>query len=126
MKKCDIITIFNQLTSQELADYSLFTNIIDYHFLKFRYFYYLINGIKLNKVKTIRCIESPEGLTIWLKTLDNKYLMELLTLIDKNINKEKDVNFNTDAKLVDDSIEVVIYQSNDNREDDLYYEYRTI
>ena len=53
--KTDLITIFNQLTSSELADYNLFSDIIENHYEKFRYLYSLINNLNLSKVKTINC-----------------------------------------------------------------------
>lgn len=53
-----MITVFNQLTQSELTDYSLFENVLDNHFEKYRFFYEVMEPISLNDVKKI-CCECP-------------------------------------------------------------------
>lgn len=61
----DMITIFNQLTHNELADCNTFENIIVNHFRKFKLVYNAyMKHLDLTKVKKITCKDSKKGLSI--------------------------------------------------------------
>lgn len=82
--KSDLINIFNRLTSSELADYSIFEDIIEYHYEKFKLFYKIIKKIDLRKIDEIFCIDpNAESLNISIITRDNKYISDILDSIEK-------------------------------------------
>ena len=61
----DMITIFNQLTHNELADCNTFENIIVNHFRKFKLVYKAhMKYLDLTKVDKITCKDSKKGLSI--------------------------------------------------------------
>lgn len=82
--KTDLITIFNQLTSSELADYNLFSDIIENHYEKFRYLYSLINNLNLSKVKTINCKTKEYGLKVYIEPFEIKYANDIIFNINSN------------------------------------------
>lgn len=72
----DVLTLFNQLTHSELADYSIFENVLDNHYEKFKYFYHLMEDIDLINIDKIRCSESfiPNALEIRVSFENVKHL----------------------------------------------------
>lgn len=82
----DMITLFNQLTSSELADYTLFENILDYHFEKFKYLYFLINKVNLKKINKIYCEANKEFITVYIEPHDNKYISDMISDIERKQN----------------------------------------
>lgn len=119
----DMITLFNQLTSSELADYTLFDNILEYHFEKFRYLYFLINKINLKKINKIYCNETKDYITVYIEPHDNKYISEMVSDIRKkehlycnsdyffiNIIEEKNLLV-IDVGMAEDREECDIYEN---------------
>lgn len=51
----NVVTVFNQLTQSELADYTLFRNVLEHHYEKFKYFYSLMDDYPLNIIQKIVC-----------------------------------------------------------------------
>jgi hypothetical protein len=57
----DIITVFNRLTNSELADCKLFETILNDHYEKFKYFYYMVLELPIEDIQKITCqIENNE------------------------------------------------------------------
>ena len=79
----DMITLFNQLTSSKLADYTLFENILEHHFEKFKYLYFLINKINLKKINKIYCEETKDLITVYIEPHDNKYISDMISDIER-------------------------------------------
>lgn len=82
--KADLITIFNQLTSSELADYNLFEDILSNHYEKFKYLYSLINDINLKKIDKICCTSSSTSIHVFIVPHSAKYLNEIIYSINAN------------------------------------------
>lgn len=80
----DLITIFNQLTSSELADYNLFDEILSNHYEKFKYLYSLINDIDLTKIDKIRCTSSSRALHVYITPDKVEYLNDIIYSINDN------------------------------------------
>jgi len=51
----DIITVFNRLTESELVDCILFEKVLDDHYDKFKYFYFILVEMNMVDVDTISC-----------------------------------------------------------------------
>ena len=51
----DIISVFNRLTEKRLADCILFETVLDEHYDKFKYFYFIISSIGMVDIDTITC-----------------------------------------------------------------------
>lgn len=82
--KNDLITIFNQLTSSKLADYSLFSDIIEKHYEKFKYLYSLIEDVDLSTVDKIDCEVDQYKLRTIIDAHKNKYLNDIIYTINAN------------------------------------------
>lgn len=69
-KKKSMVEVFKQLTHDELTDYSLFEEILDKHYQKFKYFYHSTSDIAFNitdKIKGISCYSEDNGILIEIK-----------------------------------------------------------
>ncbi len=82
----DVITLFNQLTQDELADYSKFEAILSDHYEKFKYFYYLMGGISLTKIKKVKCTEcsSITSISFTIDCENKKTLDKFITTFNEN------------------------------------------
>lgn len=121
--KNDLITIFNQLTSSELADYKLFSSIIENHYEKFKYLYSLIEDINLDTVDKIycHCDDDKDSLTIYIEASKTKYLNDIIFTI--NSNKKSYAFFDYfDTNLVQDhkKLCIVISVRYGMKEDEIY------
>ena len=122
MKRHSMITVFNQLTSSSLIDCDLFRNILDNHFLKFRYFYSLVDGINLSKVDTICCEEKDDHITICITPHENNYINNIVSTLNKNNKKRQGSKyFDTDITENESKIYLDIYLYDSNiKEGELY------
>ena len=119
--KNDMITLFNQLTSSELADYTLFTNILENHYEKFRYLYHMINDINLNKVVKIYCKETKSTITVYIEPHENKYINDIVYIINKKKNTYYNSEyFTTNISESKNILIIDISMSNDHEEGDIY------
>lgn len=120
--KNDLITIFNQLTSSELADYKLFSNIIENHYEKFKYLYSLIEDVDLSTVDKIYCdCDEEDSLTIYIEAAKTKYLNEIIFTINSNKKSYAFFDyFNTDLIQDHNKLCMVISVRNGMKEDDIY------
>ena len=119
--KSDLITIFNQLTSSELADYNLFYNIIENHYEKFKYLYSLIDDIDLSTVDKINCKDEDDVLSICIQVDKVKYLNDIVYIINSN---KKSYVF-ADYFIVDliqdrNKLHMTISVKSGMKEDDIY------
>jgi len=85
--KSDLINIFNRLTSSELADYNLFSEILENHYEKFKYLYSLIETINLDKVDRIQCKTNKHNLRVVIEPDDISYINDIICEINSNRNK---------------------------------------
>lgn len=119
--KNDLISIFNRLTSTELADYNLFEDIIDNHYEKFKYSYYLIKDINLDTIDKIYCISKKNSINIVIKPLNNNIIDDLITIITKDISGYQYSNeFKISIKQSSVDIIIKINAVNNKKERDLY------
>lgn len=117
----DMITIFNQLTSSKLADYTLFENIIDYHYEKFKYLYFLINGINLKKIEKIYCTENRNSMEVYIEPHENKYINDIVCAInDKRHDYYNYKYFHVDIIEDGGTLIINISMKNNREEGDIY------
>lgn len=80
----DLVVLFNRLTSSKLADYSLFGDILEYHYEKFKLFYKIFKKIDLRKIEEIYGTNiDNDCLQISIIARDNKYISDMVNFIDK-------------------------------------------
>lgn len=119
--KTDMITLFNRLTSQELADYSLFSHMIDLHYEKFKYLYYVLKDIELSHIDNIVCVENVESISVTITPASIEHTSEIMF----DINKRKDVYkkkeyFHIDIESYANAIQIDISIAGNEKEGDLY------
>ena len=88
----DMITLFNQLTSKKLADYNLFSHMIELHYEKFKYLYYILKNLDLNTVSDITCVESDDKISVSIEPSKNSYTNDIIYIINeqKNLYKKRE------------------------------------
>lgn len=119
--KNDLITIFNQLTSSELADYSLFSNILENHYEKFKYLYSLIEDVDLSIIDNIDCEVNPHCLRTIIDAQKSKYLNEIVYSINSNrCSYIYYKYFDVDLKQDHTQLIIDIMMKSDNGEDIIY------
>ena len=117
----DMITLFNQLTSSELADYTLFENILEYHYEKFRYFYFLINDVNLKKIEKIYCKEKRSNIMVYIIPHENKYINDIVFAINNSKTQYATSKYFTLDIIEDHNTLVIdIGMCNDCEEGDIY------
>lgn len=116
-----MITLFNQLTSSELADYTLFSNIVDYHFEKFKYLYYMLKDGDLSKISDITCTEDIDKLDVTIKFDDTDYIDTLVYSINaRKTSYSMADDFETNISWYDHALHITIAVINNEREGDMY------
>lgn len=119
--KTDLITIFNQLTSSELADYNLFEDIISNHYEKFRYLYSLINKINLKKIDKIYCKSSSSTIHVYIEPHEIKYINDIIYKINANKHNYTYSDYlNLDVYESNGVLHISISIDDDTKEGDLY------
>lgn len=121
----DMITIFNQLTHNELADCDTFENIIINHFRKFKLVYDThMKYLDLTEIDKITCKDNIKGLSIKI-TYKNGCLDGS---IFKEINSDifvTEVCFNKNTIMINiwdkDKGEVELYENRFNRRKKVYF-----
>lgn len=108
----DMITIFNQLTHNELADCCTFENILKNHYMKFRLLYNYMKHLDLSTVDKITCNDSEEGLSIKIIYLDENGNTGIFEGI-----KSTEFNIST---IVCKNIVIIKIINNGRSEDDIY------
>lgn len=76
--KSDLINIFNRLTSSELADYNIFSDILENHYEKFKYLYSLIDEIDLKKIEQIYCKTKKNTLRVIIEPHNISYINDII------------------------------------------------
>jgi len=89
----DIIYVFNQLTRNELADCSLFENIINRHYEKFKYFYYIIDNISLKNILDIKCQEESTKLYIYISFKTKKERDKFFNTFNNEVNSKSSFKY---------------------------------
>jgi len=83
-----MIIIFNKLINSDLSDCSIFENILNYHYEKFKFFYSLIKNLCLKNVEKISCQEKIDDLLILIsfktKPLTTNFSKALQDTINSN------------------------------------------
>lgn len=124
----DMITIFNQLTSTELADYTLFDNLLELHFEKFRYFYSTIKYLDLDNISEITCTDTDDSLTFNIRPKKNKYVNDVENLLISEANKyayHYAKHFKIDISSTNSMIIFKISHKKIRKEREIYAEDRT-
>lgn len=121
--KNDFITLFNRLTSSKLADYSLFSDMIENHYEKFKFLYYMINNIDLNNIDSIYSKTSKKELKTTIVPKNVKYANNVIFEINKRKQdyqyaeyfeidlSEKNNNIQITISIVDNKKEGEIYEN---------------
>ena len=118
---CDMITLFNRLTSTGLADYTLIENILEHHYEKFKYFYKMINDINLNKIDSIHAEPIDDAIIVYIEPHENNYINEIIYTINSRKTKCKNAKyFNVDVIEDDSSLVITISMCGNKKEGEIY------
>lgn len=121
MMKNDIITLFNRLTSSELADYTLFSNIVDLHYEKFKYLYYMLKDGDLSRIANISCTEDENTLYVTIEIDDTDYINPLVYSVNARKSRYNLADdFNVNISWYDHALHIDISVIGNEREGDLY------
>jgi len=119
--KTDMITLFNRLTTSELADYNLFSNMIDLHYEKFKYLYYMLKDVDLSGIDTITCDENEDRISVKITVLSDEYMSDIIHNIYELRDSYKKSNyFTTDINHYSNTININISMSGREKERELY------
>ena len=119
--KSDLINIFNRLTSSELADYNLFSEILENHYEKYKYLYSLIEEINLDKVDRIYCKTNKHNLRVVIEPQEITYINDIICEINKNRNKYTFYkHFNLDMVESHNCLLIEIGIKNNKKEGEMY------
>ncbi|WP_304576684.1 hypothetical protein [Romboutsia ilealis] len=121
----DMITIFNQLTHNELADCNRFENIIVNHFRKYKLIYNTyMRYLDLEKVNKITCKDNKKGLSIKINykkgCLDSNIFkgVESDVFVVEVYCEDNTLTINVSDK---DKGEVELYEDRFNRRKKIYF-----
>lgn len=106
-----MIDVFNRLTDQQLADCELFENMIETHYEKFKYFYYIIEDVCLNTVQKIHCQENVTELKIFIEFKNKKDITSFKNVINNymsNFTTPYDIIFNMKIQEVKNNLNISI------------------
>lgn len=84
--KSNLINIFNRLTSSELADYNIFSEILENHYEKFKYLYSLIENVDLDKVEQIYGKTNKNLLRVIIEPSNISDINKIIYTINENRN----------------------------------------
>jgi len=119
--KTDLINVFNRLTDSQLVDCNLFSDILENHYEKFKYFYSLIEDINLNKIEQIYCKANKNALRVIIEPHDITYINDIVFKINSN---RDDYIFSKHFKLnlveSKNYLLVEISTKNNKKEGDIY------
>lgn len=117
----DMITVFNRLTSKTLADYTLHEHIVELHYEKFKYLYYMINDMDLSHIETITCEDDSNNLIVKIESTKAKYLNDVIYYINERKSSYNKSNlFTINIEEYSNIITLTIGIINDEKEDTLY------
>ncbi|NNV04707.1 hypothetical protein, partial [Brevibacillus sp. MCWH] len=123
----NVIEVFNQLTHNELADYSIFQEVLGNHYEKFKYFYFITKNFPdkvTNKIKRITCLCERNCLKIIVKFSDNKSPKNYCEIFNDNVGTDmyefKDYFIVNVEKNDDNSVLIVIHCDKVLQEEDIY------
>lgn len=124
----DVLTLFNQLTHHELADYQIGEKvgfIVTNHYEKFKYFYHLMEDVKINKVDKIRCSDSEDEKALVIRVdFDNKKHMTNFKAEFSDITHTfrgfPAKYFTVDITIDKKSLYITIENKNISSEEDIY------
>lgn len=108
----NMITIFNQLTHNELADCYTFENILKNHYMKFRLMYKYMKHLDLSTVSKITCNDNEEGLSIKIVYLDKCGNANIFEGI-------KSTQFNIET-VIHENVVLLNITNNGRSEEDIY------
>ena len=116
-----MITLFNQLTSKELVDYNLFSQIIDSHYEKFKYLYYILKEVDLDTIADITCTADENTLSTSIIPNKIKHTDKLIYVINERKSEYKKADyFNINVSWCNKVIHIDISMSGDEKECDIY------
>lgn len=119
--KSDLINIFNRLTSSELADYNLFSEILENHYEKYKYLYSLIEDVNLDKVEQIYCKTNKHNLRVIIEPHDISYINDIVCEINsKRNNHTFHKHFNLNMIESQNCLLIEIGIKNNKKEGEMY------
>lgn len=119
--KSDLINIFNRLTSSELADYNLFSEILENHYEKFKYLYSLLEGVNLKKIDDITCNTNKNTLRVIIEPEEVSYINDIIYKMNKNRNNYTySKHFKLDINESNSRLLVEITTKNNKKEGEMY------
>lgn len=123
----DMITLFNQLTSSKLADFNVFAEIVDNHYEKFKYLYYMIGKLNLKKINTVLCDLNESSINVEITAKENKYINTIIfTINERKSEYKKSEYFDIDLCEENGVVILNISMNQDSKEGDLLYADRFI
>lgn len=107
------VTLFNQLTCNELADLNVFDSILSDNYTNFQYFYDMIKSISLSKISSIICLINDNQIAFIITSLKNNYVKDITETISyehemNNTNDEFNLSVETSGR------EIKVYVSSNN------------
>lgn len=121
IKKRDRISMFNQLTSSELADCSLFTDIIDHHYEKFQYFYNIFSNVDQSLISNITCNGGESYIKVSITPHENNNINQIIYDINNSKHNYRLWEyFNINISECGGVLEIVISMNDDIEEGDMY------
>lgn len=119
--KHDMITLFNRLTTRELADYTLFSHMLDLHYEKFKYLYYMLKDVDLAQIDNITCEENSERISVDITPTSIDYCSDIMSSIDNRKDSYRKSNyFSISITCYSNDINIIIRMAGDEKEGDLY------
>lgn len=116
----NLIDVFNQLTGEQLADCSLFKNMILLHYEKFKYFYSIIEDVSLKTIRSITCLEEPKILKIFITFKNEKDLKKFVKIFDTNRKEKYEKYFSLNIENRELELNISIENNKISREEDIY------
>ena len=86
--KSDLISIFNQLTSQELADCNIFDEMLESHYEKIKYLHCLLKGVHMgSEISDLFCDSyDSSSITIVIIPRQVKHMNKIIKAVNSNKN----------------------------------------
>lgn len=118
-----MVEVFNQLTHHELADFSLFEDLLGNHYEKFRYYYDMTVNVSSELTDTVEgvscfCVEA--GITIVTVFDTEEHCQEYLNELESD-DESFDEYFSFDVEITGGkTLNISIENKNISGEDEIY------
>ena len=113
-----MLSLFNQLTSKELADCDFFNNLITLHYEKFKYLYYILKDVDFENIIDICCNDETDNISVTLISIDAATLYKYIN--EHRLDYPKQKYFKTSLLLNDNSVVIGITMLGFKKEVEMY------